>query len=52
MVIGIIVVLVATVVQVLEVDALEPLSGDGFYHVIAMAGVPFLYRGGQRLLRS
>lgn len=49
MVAGIVVLLAATAVQALRVDVVGPLDHDGLYHVIAMAGVPFLYLGGQRL---
>jgi hypothetical protein len=49
MVVGVVVLLVATAVQALGIDAFAPLDHDGLYHVIAIAGVPFLYWGGQRL---
>jgi hypothetical protein len=49
MVVGIVVVLVASTAQLVGVDVFAPLDHDGLYHVIAMAGVPFLYWGGQRL---
>lgn len=52
MVIGVVVLLVATAVQVGKVDLAGPLDGNGLYHVIAIAGVPFLYWGGQRLRRT
>jgi hypothetical protein len=49
LVVGVVVLLVATVVQVTGFDRLSPLDHDGLYHLIAMAGAPFLYWGGQRL---
>lgn len=49
MVAGVVVLLVATAVQALGIDAFGSLDHDGLYHVIAIAGVPFLYWGGQRL---
>lgn len=49
MVAGIVLLLVASAVQVLGIDASATLDHDGLYHVIAMAGAPFLYLGGQRL---
>jgi hypothetical protein len=51
MVLGILVLLAASAVQALGVDVLDPLDHDGLYHVIAMAGVPLMYRGG-RLLKA
>jgi hypothetical protein len=52
MVLGLVLLLAATAVQAVGVDALEPLDHDGLYHVIAMAGVPFMYWGGQQLDRT
>jgi hypothetical protein len=52
MVVGLVLLLVASAVQYLEVDVLAPLLHDGLYHVIAIAGVPFLYWGGQLLKRT
>jgi hypothetical protein len=52
MVTGIVVLLVATAVQSVKLDLPGPLDGDGLYHVIAMAGVPFMYWGGLRLRRA
>lgn len=49
LIVGVVVLLVATAVQVARVDTFAPLDHDGLYHVIAMAGAPFLYWGGQRL---
>ena len=48
-IVGVVVLLVATAMQVARVDTFYPLDHDGLYHVIAMAGAPFLYWGGQRL---
>ena len=52
LIVGIVVLLVASAVQVLEVDVLSPLDQDGLYHAISMCGVVFLYWGGQRLERG
>ena len=49
MIVGILVLVVASAVQSLRVDALSPLEHDGLYHVISMVGVVFMYWGGQRL---
>lgn len=49
MVAGILLLLAASLVQVLRVDVFSPVSGDGLYHLISMAGVVFMYWGGQRL---
>lgn len=49
MVAGILLLLVASIVQVLRIDMFSPVSGDGLYHLISMAGVVFMYWGGQRL---
>jgi hypothetical protein len=52
MIVGVVLLLTASVVQALRVDTLEPLDHDGLYHVISMVGVLFLYWGGQRLERE
>jgi hypothetical protein len=52
MVVGVLLLLVASAAQGLEVDPDGPLSPSGVYHVIAMVGVPFMYLGGQRLDRG
>lgn len=52
MVVGIVVLLAATVVQALTVDIFSPLDGDGLYHVTAMGAALLLYWGGQRLERA
>jgi hypothetical protein len=46
---GIVLVLVASVVQAIGIDAFSPLDRSGLYHVISMVGVVFLYLGGRRL---
>jgi hypothetical protein len=52
MVTGILVLLAASAVQALRVNAFNPLTGDGLYHLISMAGVVLMYWGGQRLRRT
>ncbi|MCJ7709523.1 MAG: hypothetical protein MUQ32_01705 [Chloroflexi bacterium] len=49
MVVGILVLLAASAVQVLGVDMFNPLDRNGLYHAISMVGVLFMYWGGQRL---
>ena len=49
MVVGILVLLAASAVQVLGVDLFNPLDRNGLYHTISMVGVLFMYWGGQRL---
>lgn len=49
MVVGILVLLTASAVQALGVNAFSPLDHDGLYHAISMVGVLFMYLGGQRL---
>lgn len=49
LVIGISILLVATVIQAAGVDVFSPLDRNGLYHVVTMLGIPFLYRGGLRL---
>jgi hypothetical protein len=49
MVVGIVVLLAASLVQRLEVDVSILLDHDGLYHLISMVGVVFMYLGGQRL---
>jgi multisubunit Na+/H+ antiporter MnhF subunit len=49
MVTGILLLVAASIVQVLRVAVFSPLSADGLYHLISMAGVVFMYWGGQRL---
>lgn len=49
MIAGIVVLLAASVIQASDMDVPGPLDSDGLYHQVSMIGVPFLYRGGQRL---
>ena len=49
MVAGILLLLGASIVQIVRVDVFSPVSADGLYHLISMAGVVFMYLGGQRL---
>ncbi len=48
---GILLMLLASLVQYSGFDALTPLDHNGLYHVMAMLGVLFLYRGGHDTLR-
>ena len=47
--VGVLVLLTASAVQALGVNAFSPLDHDGLYHAISMVGVVFMYWGGQRL---
>ncbi len=47
---GIVIMLLASLVQYSGFDALSPLDHNGLYHVMAMVGVVFLYRGGRDTL--
>ena len=49
MVVGVVMLLVASAVQALGVNAFSPFDHDGLYHAISMVGVVFMYLGGQRL---
>ena len=49
MVAGTLLLLAASIFQVLRVDVFSAVSGDGLYYLISMAGVVFMYWGGQRL---
>jgi hypothetical protein len=49
MVVGILVLLVASGAQALGVDPPRVLDENGLYHVVAMVGVVFMYQGGTRL---
>jgi hypothetical protein len=49
MVIGIVILFVASGVQASGFDALTPVDHNGLYHLMAMAGVVFLYAGGLKL---
>lgn len=46
---GIGVLLLASTVQALRIDAFSPLDHDALYHLISMPGVVLLYLGGRRL---
>jgi Family of unknown function (DUF6962) len=52
MIAGIVVLLAASAIQGLGVDVPGPLDQDGLYHLVSMAGVLFMYWGGQRLERA
>jgi hypothetical protein len=49
MILGILVLLMASAAQVLGVDPPGVLDQNGLYHVVAMIGVVFMYLGGRRL---
>jgi hypothetical protein len=49
MITGLLILVVASAIQALGVDTFTPLDRNGLYHVISMAGVVFLYRGGLQL---
>lgn len=49
MIIGLLILILASAIQALGVDTFSPLNRDGLYHVISMAGVVFLYLGGLQL---
>lgn len=49
MVLGILVLLLASAVQALGIDTFSPLDHDGLYHLVSMPGVVLLYFGGRRL---
>lgn len=49
MVIGLTIMIAASLVQVLRVGVFYPLDHNGLYHLIALVGVIFLYRGGLQL---
>jgi hypothetical protein len=51
MIVGVVLLLVASAALALEVDPAGPLDPSGVYHAIAIVGVPFMYLGGQRLDR-
>lgn len=48
-VLGILVLLLASTVQALGIDTFSPVDHDGLYHLISMPGVVLLYLGGRRL---
>ena len=49
MIIGLVILVLASAIQALGVDTFSPLDQSGLYHVISMAGVVFLYLGGLQL---
>jgi len=49
MIAGIVVLFTASGIQAAGVDTFTPLDHNGLYHVVSMAGVALLYRGGLRL---
>lgn len=49
---GIVIMLLASLVQYSGFDAFSPLDHNGLYHVLAMLGVVFLYWGGRATLNS
>ena len=49
LIVGVVVLLAASAVQAIGVDVAGPLDENGLYHLISMAGVLFMYWGGQRL---
>lgn len=49
---GILIMLLASLVQYSGFDAFSPLDHNGLYHVMAMVGVVFLYWGGRATLNS
>lgn len=49
MIAGIVILIIASVVQALGVNTFAPLNSSGLYHAVSMVGMIFLYRGGRRL---
>ena len=49
MIIGLVILVLASAIQALGVDTFSPLDRSGLYHVISMVGVVFLYLAGLRL---
>jgi Family of unknown function (DUF6962) len=49
MVSGLVIMIAASLVQFLGIDAIPPVDHDGLYHLIAMCGVLLLFLGGRRL---
>jgi hypothetical protein len=46
---GIVIMLLASMIQALNVNVFDPLNSSGLYHLVSMVAVVFLYRGGLRL---
>jgi hypothetical protein len=49
---GILIMLLASLVQYSGFDTFSPLDHNGLYHVMAMVGVILLYRGGREALHT
>lgn len=49
MIAGLVILLAGSAIQTLGVDTFSPLDHNGLYHLIAMAGSVYLYRGGRHL---
>ncbi len=52
MIVGIVILFIASAIQMLGIDVFSPLDHNGLYHVVSMLGVVFLYIGGLRLRTS
>jgi hypothetical protein len=52
MVAGLVVMLLASVVQAAQIDVFSPVDRNGLYHLIALPGVILLYLGGRTLKRA
>jgi hypothetical protein len=48
-ILGILIMLTASGIQAMGIDVFSPLDRNGIYHLVAMVGVVFFYRGGLRL---
>lgn len=46
MIVGIVVMFVASALQALGIDTFSPLDRNGLYHIVAMVGATFLFWGG------
>jgi hypothetical protein len=49
MVAGTLILFCATAIQALKVDVFSPVDHNGLYHLVSMAGIVFMYRGGRHL---
>jgi hypothetical protein len=52
MVAGLVVLVIASIVQALQVDTFSPIDRNGLYHLIALPGVVLIYLGGRALKRA
>jgi hypothetical protein len=52
MIFGILILFIASALQILGIDVFNPLSRSGLYHVVSMPGLAFLYRGGRYLKKK